>query len=519
MDLTSLSATAMRALLDDGQVRSVDLVRAHLDRIDQRDRTLRAFTAVFHDEALAAAARADEERARPGRDPRRSLLHGLPVTVKESVDMAGLASTMGVPSRLSHRATSDGGMVKALRDAGAIVLGRTNVAQYLMSHESHNPIFGQCNNPWSLAHTPGGSSGGEAAAIAAGLSPLGVGTDIGGSIRCPAHFAGVVGLKPTLDRWSNRGSNTALLGQEAIRGQIGPMARTVDDVILLMRGLDYERMSFDDPRVPPLPAPDPSDVDLTGLRVGHYVEDGLLRTSTAVARAVDRARRALEDQGAHLVPFTPPRIPEHIFLYFAAMSADGSGIIHKGLEGGEVDPILTGIMRLNRMPTQLRLGLAKVARTLGEEHAARLLEAAGAKSAEAFWGITAQLRAYRFEVQAAMEAASVDAVLCPPFATPALPHLAGREFALAGSHCMLWNVLQFPAGIVPVTRVRPDETTRVGGKGRFEKRAAEVDAASAGLPVGVQIVTRPWREDLALALMRAVERGVRDDDGWPKTPV
>lgn len=84
---------------------------------------------------------------------------------------------------------------------------------------------------------------------------------------------------------------------------------------------------------------------------------------------------------------------------------------------------------------------------------------------------------------------------------------------------MLWNVLQFPAGIVPVTRVRPDETTRVGGKGRFEKRAAEVDAASAGLPVGVQIVTRPWREDLALALMRAVERGVRDDEGWPKTPV
>ena len=222
-DLCRKTAVELCRLLAAGEISSEELTRAHLDRIDRVDARVKAFTMVLRHEALAAARRADEERRR---GDARSPLHGLPISVKESLDMAGLASTLGAVSRKTHRAGEDAVVIELLRDAGAVILGRTNVSQLLLYHESRNPLFGQTANPWSLDHTPGGSSGGEGAAIAAGMSPLGVGTDVGGSIRVPAHFSGIAGLKPTLDRWSNGGSNTALRGQEAVRSQVGPMART-----------------------------------------------------------------------------------------------------------------------------------------------------------------------------------------------------------------------------------------------------------------------------------------------------
>src|SRR5262249_39232971 len=163
------------------------------ERIAEIDGRIRAFTAVFREEALASARRADEERAQ---GKVRGALHGMPVSVKESLDMAGCASTLGCHARRAQVADRDGGVLRRLRKSGAVVLGRTNVSQLLMYHESRNPLYGQTANPWSLSHTPGGSSGGEAAALAAGMSPLGVGTDIGGSIRVPAHFCGIAGLKP-----------------------------------------------------------------------------------------------------------------------------------------------------------------------------------------------------------------------------------------------------------------------------------------------------------------------------------
>jgi fatty acid amide hydrolase len=152
--------------------------------------------------------------------------------VKECFDVAGRATTLGIPAWRDRIADQDSAMVRALRHAGAIVLGRTNLSQTMLYVEARNPVFGQTANPWSLAHTPGGSSGGEGAAIAAGASPLGVGTDIGGSIRTPAHFCGVAGLKPTLDRLPMKGYRTVLAGQEAVRGMGGPLARTTADLAL-----------------------------------------------------------------------------------------------------------------------------------------------------------------------------------------------------------------------------------------------------------------------------------------------
>ncbi len=514
--VTELSATKMSELLAAKEVSSEELTRAHLARIEALDGKLRAFTEVFHRRAMHDAREADASRAR---GDVRGPLHGLPVSVKECLDMEGLATTLGVPSKLTHRAATDSVVVQMLREQGAVILGRTNLSQLMLFAESRNPIFGQTANPWSLAHSAGGSSGGEGAAIASGMSPLGVGTDIGGSIRGPAHVCGIAGLKPTLDRWSARGVATALVGQEAVRGTVGPLARTSEDIALAMTALDPARMAALDPRVPPLTFADPRAIDVSTLRVGYLKEDGLLRTSHALVRAIDRAAEVLAARGCNVVPFTPPNVPDAIYTYFAALSSDGAETVARIMGRDRIDPVLAGMNRIVKLPPRVRNGAARLASLLGEPSVARLLSVLGEKRVSEYWALTQTLRAYRLQMQDAFDAAQIDVLLVPPHATPALPHGYAQDFAIAGSPSMLWNLVQFPAGVVPVTRVRAAEARRDGARERLDKRAAEVDRASLGLPVGVQVVARAWREDLVVAAMIAIEAGVRNDGDFPKTPV
>ncbi|WP_437289739.1 amidase [Sorangium sp. So ce406] len=518
-DPTQLSATVLSALLAAREISSEELTRAHLARIDALDPRLHAFTQVLRDEALAAARSLDDERRR---GDVRGPLHGLPVTVKESLDMAGMASTLGVASRRDHRAKGDAAVTALLRRAGAVILGRTNVSQLLLYNESRNPLFGQTANPWSLDHSSGGSSGGEAAAIAAGMSPLGIGTDIGGSIRVPAHCCGIAGLKPTLDRWTNQGSNSALLGQEAIRAQVGPMARSARDLALVVSELDPAAMAELDVRVPPFPIVEPASVEVARLRVGFYCDDGLVPSSTAVARAVLKAASALRARGATVVPFTPPGMVDAVYGYFAALSADGGATalaLAEGGEGAELDVALRSLRTMATLPPFARRAAARVAGLAGERRLQRLLEVTGPKSVAEFWRATHALREARTAIASSMRAEALDVLLCPPYATPALPHAASRDFVLAGSPAMLWNLAQFPAGVVPVTRVRAEEARRVRPRDRLEKRAAEVDAKSEGLPVGVQVVGFPYSEHVVLAAMIAIEDELAGEPDRPTTPV
>jgi fatty acid amide hydrolase len=514
--LVALTATEIARLLAAGEISSEELTRAHLDRIDDVDGQIHAFTTVLRQEALTAARRADEERRR---GEVRGPLHGLPVSVKESLDMVGFASTLGIPSRQKLLAVEDAGIIECLRRAGAVILGRTNVSQLLLYHESRNPLFGQTANPFSLAHTSGGSSGGEAAAIAAGMSPLGIGTDIGGSIRVPAHFSGIAGLKPTLDRWTNKGSNGALTGQEVVRSQLGPMARSARDLALILGALDPRAMTALDPRVPPLSIGDPARIDVAGLRFGFYASDGLIPSSAAVARAVGEARAALRSRGAEVIAFAVPGLEDAVYGYLAALSADGGKTAFGQLAGGPVDVSLQSLRTLVNIPAPARRAAAKVAGIAGEHRLRRLLEVMGEKSVAELWRLTASLRAVRAAILSAMQAAGVDLLVCPAHATPALPHGLSRDFVLAGSPAMIWNLVQFPAGVVPVTRVRSSEASRERARDRLEKRAAEVDRQSVGLPVGVQVVGRPWEEDRVLAAMIAIEEVASQSPEFPKTPV
>ncbi|OIP44576.1 MAG: hypothetical protein AUK47_00730 [Deltaproteobacteria bacterium CG2_30_63_29] len=516
-DLHTLPAHLLLKHLESGELTSVQLVEALNKRRETLDGRLRSFILV-RKEALSEAKAADEAREQ---GVSWGPLHGLPVTIKENLDLAGTDSTLGLRSRVGTPATADAVLVKALKDAGAIILGKTNVPQLLLAQETENAVFGVTNNPWKLNHVPGGSSGGEAAAIAAGLSPLGLGTDIGGSIRVPAHFCGLVGFKPTLDRWSNRGSRGAIMGQELVRSQIGALARETRDIMLLWSTLDPCAQARVDPWVAPLPAADPEAVDLTGMRIGYFDDDPFLEPTASLKRAVQRTKEVLEKAGATLVPHKSVPSEDIVYLWLGAISSDGGRTIDAKLAGEAISPQLKASRQALKIPALGRKVIAKIMATRGEHRLSRLLEVLGEKRVDEVWELTARRSDLKRQELDAWNRNDIDALLCPPHVVAALPHRESGDFTLSVVSEFRWTLLNFPAGVIPVTKVRANEVGRYPyAKGdRVQRKVAAMEALSVGLPVGVQIVARPYAEDRLLAVMCAVQDGVRDDEDYPVTPV
>lgn len=512
MELCTLGLEEMAGRLARGELSSAELVEAHLQRIAARDPALKAFAHHFTDRARAEAAAADRARAQGDRRP----LLGLPLSVKESLETAGLASTLGVSARRSVIAERDAVVVQVAREQGAVFIGKTNVSQLLLFHESDNPLFGRTLNPWDPARVPGGSSGGESAAIAAGLSPGGIGTDIGGSIRVPAAFTGIAGLKPTNDRWSNVGAVGALAGQEIIRGQTGPLARSARDVAFLFRSLSSERQAELDPAVPPLPL---REAELAGLTVGVYESDGWLEPAASVKRAVREAADHLRAAGVRVIPYAPPEVSRIVDTYFGSLSSDGGVTVDRVLAGERAVAQLQGLRRLAGLPALARASLAMLMGLRGELRTKQLIDAVREKPVAELWRLAAERTKLRNLSAAAMQTAGVDALLCPAHVTPAIRHGDSADFALGGLPSMLYNFLNFPAGVVPVSRVRAGECERPLRTDRLDRRAAAVEQGSAGLPLAVQIVARPWQEERVLALLIAIEDGARKSPEFPQTPI
>ena len=509
----SLGEAAER--LSNRQLSSRELVDSLFGRMDSVNSSVRAMVHRFDERARREADAFDALRAR---GEVVGPLHGLPITIKESMGTEGVPVTLGLAARQDRPPASDAVLVALLRRAGAIVIGKTNLSQLLLFHESENNIWGATANPYALDRVPGGSSGGEAAAIAAGMSLCGIGSDIGGSIRVPCAWTGTAGLKPTADRWSNAGSETALMGQETIRGQCGPMARHSADVALLFRAIDPASFAAFDPAVPPLPMPDPDEVDLSGLRVGLYEHDGFFPASGPVARAVREAGRHLEAAGAIVVPFVPPEVEAGLDVYFGALSSDGGATIEAQLEGEEVVPQLQTLKQAAALPSLVRRATAAWMGLRGEARVRRLLDALGKKPVEVYWKLAAQRNAIRLRTLAAWREAGIDAVLCPPHATVALRHRDAGDFSLAGCYSMHYNLVNFPAGVVPVSRVGADEVPRTDARDRLEKKAQQVEEGSAGLPLGVQVVARPYAEHVVLRLMKVIEARAAVEPGFPRLP-
>lgn len=517
-DPTALGAAELARSIGAGELSAVEVTEAYLRRIERVDPELNAVVVPLFDEARAAAERADAAHARG-----ESLgpLHGVPVSVKEAFDVAGTPTTAGLPERASHRAAEDGPLVARLRRAGAVLLGKTNVPQLLLYNETDNPLYGRTRNPWSAERAPGGSSGGEAALLAAGGAALGLGTDIGGSIREPAHACGIHGLKPTSGRLTLTGTADSWLfaGQEGILPQPGPLGRRVADLALAMKVLVPVAGEPAEAAVPPVPFGDPAAVRLADLRVGVYTDDGFFPASPALRRAVEEGAAALAERGAKVGTFQPPEVGRAIDLYFALMSADAGAHVRGLLRRGRRDRRIAALLRLARLPGAVRPPLAGLLAAAGQGRLAALVRSVGGVSARRYWELVAERNRYRQRFLAALDAGGFDALLCPPHALPALTHGASFLLPRAASYAMLYNLLGMPAGVVAATRVGAgEESDRPGSHDRVERAARRVEAGSAGLPVGVQVAARPWREDVVLALMAALEEHFRGRSGYPGMP-
>lgn len=521
-------ATALAAAIKARKLTSVQVVGVYVHRAKSLHATLNTNVDDRYLEALQEAVEADEVLATGGFV---GLLHGVPFSVKDCLNLHGMDSTIGSAARCFDPSAADAIVVRLLREQGAIPFVHTNVSQCMMLPESNNDVWGATLNPWDQQRTPGGSSGGEAALIAAQGSPVGLGTDIGGSVRIPAHFCGLASFKPTPGRVSVVGlKSPRRTGMEYSMGVIpsapGPLSMRVEDCITVMRAWCQTTMFRADPIVPPVPF-DEGAVAATGsLRYGFFTDDGFFEPHPACSRAVTETCDALRRAGHTVVPFVPPNMIETALTYFGIMSADGNlRNFVEGLNGETLFRDYRNLKVLASMPLLLRRTLVALSRRLGQQRVADILNVGGAKTAYEYQELTHKVAALQIAFVKAMDAANIDAIVCPGFALPALPHGTSKDLSLASSYTLAYNLLKLPAGSVPVTVVKKDVSDQTyhgsawhyGGRDKLSQRAETASINSAGCPIGVQVVTRPMTDELCLNAMLKVQSAVQFSRTSPTT--
>jgi amidase len=441
------SVAALAAAVRSKEVSSEELVRHHLARIEAVNGDLNAVVQLAGDRAIEEARRADAALAAGNS---LGALHGVPMTVKDSFDTEGVISTGGTTGRASFIPSSDATAVRRLREAGAILLGKTNTPELTLSYETDNLIYGRTKNPYDLERTSGGSSGGAAAILAAGGSPFDIGSDYGGSVRLPSHCCGTAGIKPTTGRVPRTGHIYPPGGMLDSFQQIGPMCRQVGDLSLLLSviaGPDGK-----DPAIAPAPLGDPADVDVSSLRIQFHVDNGIAEPTAETATTVRRAVEALGDEVASIAEGRPPGIEASFEICTALWAADGGAATRRLLlEYGTTDSSLGAIERSDPL------------------------------SAEEIDALIHRWDVFRRDMLTVFQ--SYDVLLSPVNASPALPHgtsTTGSGF-VGFSYTMTHNLTGWPGAVV-----------RCG-------------TSDDGLPIGVQIVAAPWREDVALAVAERLE--------------
>jgi Asp-tRNA(Asn)/Glu-tRNA(Gln) amidotransferase A subunit family amidase len=467
-EATHVPAWEIAAGVRDRRFSSREVVDAHFRLIENLNPRLNAFVCLDEERARREAELADA--AVSSRKP-LGLLHGVPITIKSSIDVAGLRTEAGTRLRQGHIAPSDAAVVARLKSAGAIVLGNTTVPEFLMAWETRSALHGTTNSPWDLERTPGGSSGGEAAAIAACCSAGGIGSDGGGSIRVPAHFSGICGLKPTPGRIPATGHFPSSLGPFAMLGVVGPLARTVRDLQLMfdvIAGPDNG-----DPSAAPVPVRKVGRETVRQLRVGYFEDDARNPVSRETRAAIQRAVQVLRDDGFTVEPFLPEGLEEALRLWNILFFDLVSVLLRQGYKDREAE--MYSIVRevLEMTAKNPPLTMERLLQTLfGRDVVrSRFLE---------------QMDLYPI-------------LLCPVSAGPAFRHgerswdIDGKvvHYPNAFSYSQCFNLLGNPAAVVPL------------------------GASPEGLPIGVQIVGRPWEEENVLAVAECVERA----GGWQEPPI
>lgn len=462
VDLAFSSARRLAALVRERQVSPVEITRLYLERIERLDRRLRAYITVLPETALAAAGRAESAVVRGETLPP---LHGVPYAVKDQFDTAGVRTTAGSRILEHHVPAQDATTITRLNAAGGILLGKLNLTEFALGGTQQFP-FGQPRNPWNPDHDPGGSSSGSGIAVAAGLCAASLGEDTGGSVRSPASFCGVVGLRPTWGRVSRHGSFPLSWSMDTP----GPLSRTVEDAAWLLQavaGYDPNDPLTSRAVVPPYARTLAEGV--RGLRVGIVREltfgpdtDAEVREAVvAAARCLERLGAVTEEVSLRLVPFAGA-------IFMALADADGAGVHHRWLRTRPMD---------YDQGTRRRLQTASLIPAAIQQRAARA---------------RALLRA---EMRAAL--ADHDLLLCPT-AHQAAPPIAAARAAITGRHEVAGRFFTRRSYVTPAA---------LAGTPAI---AVPCGFTRSGLPISVQLIARPFDEATLLRGAYAYER----ESGW-----
>lgn len=464
-EITMLSAAKLCESVRTRTLSPVEIMEAHLRRVEVLNPALNAIITLAPD--ALERARAAERAVMRGDD--LPPLHGLPLTIKDTIDTAGLRTTSGSRLRADNVPAGDAPAVTLLCAAGAIIFGKTNVSELALDYHADNSLFGRTNNPHDLARTPGGSSGGCAAAVSACLSPAGVGSDLAGSIRLPAHFCGITGLFPTPGSVPQGGQFLPAEGALGMGASLGPLARRVDDLALLFNVL----ARADDTHVP-TPANEfgqlVSATQLGGLRVACFADDGVVPVTAETKSALESAARALALAGLETIEARPPGIERATELWLALFSRAVRMVVRKEYAGHEELAGMSVRALLEREEDNSAVALQDYFNAWAERDCLRatLLE----------WMRETPL------------------IVAPVGAVPAFAHGA-RKVAVGDGQVNLFrafgyaqacNVFGLPAVSVPAGRARAE-----------------------GLPIGIQIIGRPFQERLVLAAARVIEDAL---GGW-----
>ena len=453
------------------QFSPTDLLEAHLQQIQSCQPRLNAFVHLDESGAREQARAADSALMRGAP---LGALHGVPLTIKSSIDVAGWPCPCGSLLRKDYVAAQDAPLVSRLKSAGANLLGNTNTPEFLMAYESNNLLTGKTSNPWNLAFSAGGSSGGESAAIASGCSVAGVGSDGGGSIRVPAHFCGICGLKPTPGRVPATGHFPECAGAFSWIGVVGPMARTIADVREL-----FQVMSGPDPGDPlsaPVPMRSYSEKELRGLRVGILESPALGHATPETRAAVARAARLLSEQGFHVKPFRLSGLDRALELWWIFFGSVIGHLIGHSVEGHE----------------------AHISPMLHESHS--IACAGGPLNLDEFTKAWSDRDHQRADLLRQMQ--DVPILLSPVSSGPAFRHGEGNYRPGTGyldtmRHSQWLNLAGFPGASVPIGHSSVSDLP-IGD--------SPIPDSNVGLPIGVQIIGRPFEDELVLAVAQALEQ-------------
>lgn len=436
-------------------------------------------------------------------------LHGLPVSIKDCVLAEGFDTSNGCSALVGKPRDKDGLFLCLLKEAGAIPFVKTNIPLTLLSYECENFVYGKGLSPHNPKYVPGGSSGGEGALLACRGSPLGVGTDIGGSLRIPAAYSGVCALKPTHKRVCKKGLLASVAGQETVPGVLGPMARNVDDLALWMQALVNKRMSDSDPDIVPLPFREEIYRATNKPIIGYYDHDGTITPSPATARPVREVVSALRAAGYEVRAFSPPHTEELIASFYGLVGADGGTTVKAGLRGDPMTPAVKHVMTIAQLKGVFRWALNFAAKLglLGDKQYGTMIRKLGEKSVAQVWELQARKQQLTASFHAAWKAAGVDVVLCPSHLLPNIKHGCSRDVSFGACSTFIYNVMDFPAGVLTVGKVSRDDVWSTPASNTFEKKLkAHYDSVSSeGLPVGVQVVGLPFNEELVLNVMKIIE--------------